>query len=127
MPWHLTTREVAEQVRDVLTGDGVYAVNVIDYQPDRFARAEVGDAAVGVRARGAARRAGHRGRRGRRQPHPGRRPGGRCRWPASERRLAERNPWLVADERATAAFAGRAEVLTDAHAPVDQLITQFSR
>ena len=44
-----------------------------------------------------------------------------------QRRLAERNPWLVADERATAAFAGRAEVLTDAHAPVDQLITQFSR
>src|SRR6185312_8318304 len=40
VPWHLTTREVAEQVRDVLTGGGVYAVNVIDYPPDRFGRAE---------------------------------------------------------------------------------------
>ena len=41
VPWHLTTGEVAEQVRSVLKDDGVYAVNVIDYQPDRFARAEV--------------------------------------------------------------------------------------
>ena len=99
VPWHLTTREVAEQVRDVLTDDGVYAVNVIDYQPDRFARAEAATlrsvfghvALLGAPV--------DRGRRGRRQPHPGRRPGSRCRWPTSSARLAERNPWLVADER----------------------------
>jgi hypothetical protein len=42
-------------------------------------------------------------------------------------RLSERNPWSVAGETATTAFAGRAGVLTDAHAPVDQLITQFER
>lgn len=46
---------------------------------------------------------------------------------AIQRLLAERNPGVVADEPATAAFAGRATVPTDAHAPVDQLTTQFSR
>jgi hypothetical protein len=40
--------------------------------------------------------------------------------------LATRGPWLVADETTTARFAGGAHVLTDEHAPVDQLVTQFS-
>ena len=74
VPWHLTTREVAEQVRDVLTGDGGVRGerHRLPAGPVRPGRG--GDAAVGVRARGAARRAGHGGRRGRRQPHPGRVP-----------------------------------------------------
>ena len=126
VPWHLTTREVAEQVRDVLTGDGVYAVNVIDYQPDRFARAEAATlrsvfghvALLGAPVTVAGEGGGNHILVASRQPLP---------LAAIQRRLAERNPWLVADEPATAAFAGRAEVLTDAHAPVDQLITQFSR
>jgi hypothetical protein len=38
--------------------------------------------------------------------------------------LQQREPtWRVLDPVATAAFAGAAEVLTDDHAPVDQLIT----
>jgi spermidine synthase len=41
VPWHLTTYEADEQVRRVLTGDGTYAVNVIDHGPLAFARAEV--------------------------------------------------------------------------------------
>ena len=126
VPWHLTTREVAEQVRDVLTGDGVYAVNVIDYQPDRFARAEAATlrsvfghvALLGAPVTVAGEGGGNHILVASRRPLP---------LADIQRRLAERNPWLVADERATAAFAGRAEVLTDAHAPVDQLITQFSR
>ena len=126
MPWHLTTAEVAEQVRDVLTGDGVYAVNVIDYQPDRFARAEAATlrsvfghvALLGAPVTVAGEGGGNHILVASRQPLP---------LADIQRRLAERNPWLVADERATAAFAGRAEVLTDAHAPVDQLITTFTR
>lgn len=126
VPWHLTTREVAEQVRDVLTGDGVYAVNVIDYQRDRFARAEAATlrsvfghvALLGAPVTVAGEGGGNHILVASRRPLP---------LADIQRRLAERNPWLVADERATAAFAGRAQVLTDAHGPVDQLITQFSR
>jgi spermidine synthase len=125
VPWHLTTREVAEQVRDVLTGDGVYAVNVIDYQPDRFARAEAATlrsvfghvVLLGAPVTVAGEGGGNHILVASRRPLP---------LPAIQRRLAERNPWVVADEPATAPFAGRAQVLTDAHAPVDQLITQFS-
>lgn len=40
VPWHLTTREVVEDVRRVLAPDGVYLINVIDYTPARFARAK---------------------------------------------------------------------------------------
>jgi spermidine synthase len=126
VPWHLTTREVAEQVRDTLTADGVYAVNVIDYQPDRFARAETATlrsvfehvALIGAPVTVAGQGGGNHILVASRQPLP---------LTDIQRRLADRNPWLVAGETATAAFAGRAEVLTDAHAPVDQLITQFAR
>jgi spermidine synthase len=40
VPWHLTTTEFVEQIRDVLTAGGVYMINVIDYPPLEFARAE---------------------------------------------------------------------------------------
>ncbi len=41
VPWHLTTREVVEDVRRVVGDKGLYLVNVIDYWPTKFARAEV--------------------------------------------------------------------------------------
>ncbi len=41
VPWHLTTREAVQQVRRTLRPDGVYALNVIDYPPAGFARAEL--------------------------------------------------------------------------------------
>jgi spermidine synthase len=40
VPWHLTTREVVADIRRVLTDDGLYAANVIDFGPLAFARAE---------------------------------------------------------------------------------------
>ncbi len=40
VPWHLTTREFTEQVRRVLRPTGTYAINLIDYPPLGFARAE---------------------------------------------------------------------------------------
>jgi len=126
VPWHLTTREVAEQVRDVLTGGGVYAVNVIDYPPDRFARAEVATlrsvfghvVLLGAPVTVAGEGGGNHILVASRRPLP---------LAAIRDRLAGRTAWVVADERATAAFAGRAQVLTDAHAPVDQLIATFRR
>jgi spermidine synthase len=41
VPWHLATREMAADIARVLTADGVYAQNVIDYPPDRFIKAEL--------------------------------------------------------------------------------------
>lgn len=41
VPWHLTTVEFAESVRRVLRPGGVYLINVIDYPPLRFAKAEL--------------------------------------------------------------------------------------
>ncbi|MDX1690196.1 MAG: fused MFS/spermidine synthase [Acidimicrobiia bacterium] len=41
VPWHLTTREFVEDLRRLLRPDGVYTLNLIDYPPLDFARAEV--------------------------------------------------------------------------------------
>jgi MFS family permease len=41
VPWHLTTRELAEEVQRVLRPGGIYAVNIIDYPPLRLARAQL--------------------------------------------------------------------------------------
>ena len=40
VPWHLTTEEFYEAVRTKMTADGIYAMNLIDYPPRGFARAE---------------------------------------------------------------------------------------
>ncbi len=41
VPWHLTTVEYVEELRRVLRPEGVYAVNIIDFHPLGFARAEL--------------------------------------------------------------------------------------
>lgn len=41
VPWHLTTLETVRDIRRVLRPGGIYAVNVIDYPPLAFARAEI--------------------------------------------------------------------------------------
>jgi spermidine synthase len=40
VPWHLTTSEWTEEVRRVLEPDGLYAINLLDFKPLDFARAE---------------------------------------------------------------------------------------
>ncbi|MEX0658313.1 MAG: fused MFS/spermidine synthase [Egibacteraceae bacterium] len=40
VPWHLTTVEFARDIQETLRPDGVYMLNVIDYGPLHFARAE---------------------------------------------------------------------------------------
>ena len=40
VPWHLTTREMIDEIARVLRPGGAYVVNIIDYPPLRFVRAE---------------------------------------------------------------------------------------
>jgi spermidine synthase len=127
VPWQLTTREVVAQVRRILRGGGLYVVNIIDYPPNRFVHAETATIAavfsqVAVIA-GASELSG--------------RGGGNFVVLASDRplpldalrdRLARRGSALqVAGGSALHDFTGGAEVLTDDHAPVDQLLTPTPR
>jgi len=49
VPWHLATREFAAQIRRVLRPGGVYALNLIDRPPTRFAPAELATVAAAFR------------------------------------------------------------------------------
>jgi spermidine synthase len=46
VPWHLTTAEMLDQIARVLRPGGAYVVNIIDYPPLRFVRAEAATAAT---------------------------------------------------------------------------------
>lgn len=122
VPWHLTTREVVEEVRRTLRPGGVYAVNLIDYPPLSFASAETATlravfAHVAVIAP---------------QPRIDGEEGGNFVLLASDQPLpleaiAARNAERGDDDEVITgapldAFAGDAAVLTDAYAPVDQLL-----
>ncbi len=41
VPWHLTTVEVARDIKRVLTTEGLYVLNVIDSPPSKFVTAEI--------------------------------------------------------------------------------------
>ncbi|CAN5265647.1 hypothetical protein BH20ACT5_BH20ACT5_01300 [soil metagenome] len=125
VPWHLTTREAVTDVARVLRPDGIYALNVIDYPPNHFARAEIATvldvfAHVAVIATAGALDGTS---------------GGNFVLVASTRplpleplatRLAERGSALrIASGGAVEEFAGDAAVLTDELAPVDQLLTPY--
>ena len=126
VPWHLTTAEMVEQVRRVLRPGGVYLLNVIDYPPLAFARAEtatllkafddVALMAVPQTLDGEA--------------------GGNLVLVASDgavpvdalldRAGARGEPASVIGRTEVERFAGQARVLTDDYAPVDQLLTPYS-
>ncbi|MGD9999587.1 MAG: fused MFS/spermidine synthase [Ilumatobacteraceae bacterium] len=124
VPWHLTTRELVEDVQRVLRLGGVYTINLIDRPPLGFARAEVATlrdvfAHVAVIAP-PERIAGD--------------DGGNFVLVASDQpialdAIAERNrqrgddDLVVGDNAGLDAFTDGADVLTDEHAPVDQLLT----
>ena len=48
VPWHLTTREIAAQVRAGAAPGRRVRQNVIDYPPDRFTRAEIATLRLGL-------------------------------------------------------------------------------
>lgn len=125
VPWHLTTREAIAEVRRVLRPGGIYTLNLIDFEELGFARAQVRtlqDAFEHVVVTGEAPLGGG--------PGVG---GGNIVVVASDEpvdtaglteRLQERGvPWVVSDGADLDAWVGDAEVLTDDHAPVDQLLT----
>jgi MFS family permease len=121
VPWHLATRELVADVRRALRPGGWYAQNIIDYPPARFIRAELATvAAVFPEVALIAPPDAIAGRRG-----------------ANFVILASTGPLPVATLRdrlpddtsllygpELAQFIGDAAVLTDDHAPVDQLLVR---
>jgi SAM-dependent methyltransferase len=115
VPWHLTTEEVAQEIHRGLRPGGVYAMNVLDGGDNRFARAQLATLAtvfdhVAVLLTGA---------------------GGRSGLVVNQVLVASDAPLpdlavadgvriLTGDD--LDAYVDGAEVLTDDHAPVDQLV-----
>jgi spermidine synthase len=123
VPWHLTTKEFLEDIQRVLLPGGVYALNVIDYPPNRLVRAELATvravfAHVAVVAPEQVLAGGGRGSNflvlASDQPLP----------LAQLRPLfaSVAEPATVLDGPQLNAFIGDARVLTDDYAPVDQLL-----
>jgi spermidine synthase len=125
VPWQLTTREALELVDAALTDDGVYAVNLIDHPPLEFVRAELATLRavfphVVLLARGPVLD-GEDG--GNLVAVAARRP-----LPTADIAAALRDhdlAWEIAEGDRLDAFVGDAQVLTDDHAPVDQLLTPY--
>ncbi|HET6297957.1 MAG TPA: fused MFS/spermidine synthase [Kribbella sp.] len=123
VPWHLTTREIVADVRRVLNPDGVYLVNVIDYGPQSFLKAEVRTiaaefphvAVISTAAALAGQSGGNFVLVASDRPIPA---------SAIQGRLGNRASALT-DPVAVRDFVGDAPLLTDDYAPVDQLLTPF--
>lgn len=126
VPWHLATREFTEELRRTLHDDGVYVMNLLDYGPRRFLRAQA--ATLGAVFEHVA----ILGRAGSFDP-AARDVGGNFVLIASDAPLPlaaieEANRDRRRDDEllhggAFAQFVGDAPVLTDDFAPVDQLLT----
>ncbi|MBT5773586.1 MAG: fused MFS/spermidine synthase, partial [Dehalococcoidia bacterium] len=123
VPWHLTTREFLVEIDRVLAEDGVYLMNLLDYPPLGFAKAEMSTfldvwehvAIVSTFTRLSGERGGNYVLVGSKAPID---------WGALQGRITDREAidYVMADGDA-AAFADGARVLTDDFAPVDQLIS----
>jgi spermidine synthase len=127
VPWQLTTREALELADRALADDGVYAVNLIDNPPLGFVRAELATLRevfdhVVLLAR---------------VPVLTGEDGGNVIAVASQQPLDAAGiaaamtdkdlAWRATEGADLDAFVGDAEVLTDDHAPVDQLLTPYGR
>jgi spermidine synthase len=125
VPWQLTTREALELVDAALAEDGVYAVNLIDHPPLDFVRAELATMRdvfphVLLLARApvlAGEDGGNLVAVASRQPLPAPR--------IAEALTGHELAWHVAGGARLDEFVGRARLLTDDHAPVDQLLTPY--
>ena len=108
VPWHLTTAEFVDDIRRVLRPDGLYALNVIDYQPLGLVRAE---AATLLEAFDDVVLVTHE------------RPGGNFVFFASDGPLPAPVGPRVLDRTGVERLADGADVLRDDDAPADQLLT----
>jgi spermidine synthase len=126
VPWHLTTREAMAEVRRVLASEGMYVANLIDHGPLAFARSAVAtlaDQFVHVALTAAPDTLSRTG-------------GGNMVVVASDgpvdvdavaARLDDRGTgWEVIAGGELDAWVGDGQVLTDDHAPVDQLLTPYA-
>ena len=130
VPWHLTTLESLDEVRRVLAPTGVYAANLIDHGELAFVRAEVATVAEVF---------GHvavLGDPGDLSVDPAGPRGGNIVVVASDRAIdlhavqaaldAGVTGWTTISGTELARWVGEAPVLTDDHAPVDQLLEPFA-
>lgn len=123
VPWHLTTREFLVEIDRVLADDGVYLMNLLDYPPLGFAKAEAATfldvwehvAVVSTFSRLSGERGGNYVLVGSKAPID---------WGELQGLITDRGAidFVVAGADA-AGFADGARVLTDDFAPVDQLIS----
>ncbi|MCK5751573.1 MAG: fused MFS/spermidine synthase, partial [Mycobacterium sp.] len=129
VPWHLTTVEALSEIQRVLRPGGVYAANLIDHDELAFARAEVATAAavfdhvalLGEPTDLAADPASARG--GNLVVVASDLP---LSVPALDEAVAARDTgWMAITGDELARWVGDAQVLTDDHAPVDQLLEPF--
>jgi spermidine synthase len=129
VPWHLTTVETVREVDRVLTADGIYVINLLDYGPLAFARAEAATLAEVFDHVALATEVD--------TLTQGEEAGGNLvviasngalDVPSIASRLVERGAkWEVITGAELAAWTGDASVLTDDYAPVDQLLTPYTR
>ncbi len=131
MPWHLTTLEALSDVRRVLNEDGLYVANLIDHGGLAFARAEVAtisETFEHVALVGAPSDIGL---------DPASTPeGGNLVVLASNRPVdlratqealdTRQTGWKIAADDDLTSWIGDAQLLTDDHAPVDQLLQPYS-
>jgi spermidine synthase len=124
VPWHLTTREFVTEVRRTLRPGGIYAANLIDAPPLGFLRAEAATlravfrqvAVVAPPDSFGDHQDGNFVLVASDAPLP---------LAAIQRHAARRGqPTAAVTGAALDRFLGGAEVLTDDHAPVDQLVTR---
>jgi spermidine synthase len=124
VPWHLTTREFVSEIARVLRPEGIYVVNVIDYPPLGFARAELATlrdvfahvAFFGPESRVAGTSGGNVILVASNAPIPARE------MEAANRARGDSDV-VITDLDRLDAFIADAPVLTDDFAPVDQLLT----
>lgn len=119
VPWHLTTREAVADIDRALQDDGIYVVNVIDYGPLDFARAQ----AATLRQAYDSLAVAWQGEGGNLVMAASQAPLDADAWAGH---LREREvPWTVLSGAALEEWIGDAQVLTDDYAPVDQLLTPY--
>ena len=108
VPWHLATRELVEDVHRVLRPGGLYTLNLIDYGPLGFARAETATLRAVFEHVAVIDDAA---------------PGGNIVLAGSDAPIEAELPGPDARQIDSARFARGARVLTDDRAPADQLLT----
>ncbi len=127
MPWHLTTSQALADVRRALDADGLYVANLIDHGGLAFARAEVATLAAAFPHVALLGRAADIGLDPTASTVGGNlvavASGRPVDAPAIQRALDARDVgWRIATGETLTAWTGDARVLTDDHAPVDQLL-----